>query len=119
VVIENFSAAGKSLGKASVPRVVKSDDEWRALLPEAAFYVTRHEGTERPFSGQYDNHHANGLYRCICCETALFDSGQVDSGTGWRSFRSRSANVSETRCQLLMARTAVSCRRCDAHLGLF
>jgi len=121
VVIENFSTAGKSLGKASVPRVVKSDDEWRALLPEAAFYVTRHEGTERPFSGEYDNHHANGLYRCICCNTALFDSShKFDSGTGWPSFWKpiSNANVSETSdASLLMARTAVSCRRCDAHLG--
>ncbi len=74
VVIENFSAAGKSLGKVTVPRIVKTEDEWRAQLPEDSFYVTRHEGTERPFSGEYDDHHANGLYRCICCDTALFDS---------------------------------------------
>jgi len=121
VVIENFSAAGKSLGKANVPRVVKSEDEWRALLPEAAFYVTRHEGTERPFSGEYDGHHADGLYRCVCCDTALFDSRhRFDSGTGWPSFWKpiSNANVSEIADQsLLMTRTAVECRRCDAHLG--
>ena len=74
VVIENFSAAGKSLGKVTVPRVVKTDEEWRKQLPEDSFYVTRHEGTERPYSGKYNDNHADGLYRCICCDTALFDS---------------------------------------------
>ena len=121
VVIEDFSAAGKSLGKATVPRVEKSEDQWRALLPEAAFYVTRHEGTERPFSGEFDKHHADGLYRCICCDTALFDSRtKFDSGTGWPSFWKpiSNANVSETADgSQMMMRTAVSCKRCDAHLG--
>jgi peptide-methionine (R)-S-oxide reductase len=121
VVIEDFSADGKSLGKATVPRIVKSEDEWRALLPAAAFTVTRHEGTERPFSGEYDANHANGLYRCICCDTALFDSHhKFDSGTGWPSFWKpiSNANVSETSdTSMLMVRTAVSCKRCDAHLG--
>ncbi len=121
VVIENFSAAGKSLGKATVPRVEKSEEEWRALLPEAAFYVTRHEGTERPFSGEYDDNHATGLYRCICCDTALFDSRhKFDSGTGWPSFWKpiSNANVSEIPdASLMMVRTAVACKRCDAHLG--
>ena len=121
VVIENFSADGKSLGKVTVPRIVKTEDQWRALLPEGSFHVARHEGTERPFSGEYDDHHANGLYRCICCETALFDSRhKFDSGTGWPSFWKAisNANVIETAdSSMLMVRTAVSCRRCDAHLG--
>jgi peptide-methionine (R)-S-oxide reductase len=121
VVIENFSAAGKSLGRETVPRVVKSEAEWRALLPQAAYNVTRHEGTERPFSGEYDGHHADGLYRCVCCDTALFDSRhKFDSGTGWPSFWKpiSNANVSEIADgSMMMMRTAVECRRCDAHLG--
>jgi peptide-methionine (R)-S-oxide reductase len=121
VDIENFSAAGKSLGKASVPRVVKTEAEWRALLTEPAFQVTRHEGTERPFSGEYDKHHADGLYRCVCCDTALFDSRhKFDSGTGWPSFWKpiSNVNVGETADgSMMMMRTAVECRRCDAHLG--
>lgn len=121
VVIENFSAAGKSLGKASVPRIVKADEEWRRQLGDDSFVVTRHEGTERPYSGKYNDNHADGIYRCICCETALFDSKtKFESGTGWPSFWKSisSANVREIPDNsLLMQRTAVECARCDAHLG--
>lgn len=121
VVIENYSPAGKSLGKVSVPRVVKADEEWKALLPEDSYYVTRHEGTERPYSGKYNDHHADGLYRCICCETALFDSRtKFESGTGWPSFWKpiSNANVRELPDNSqLMTRTEVACTRCDAHLG--
>ena len=121
VTIENFSRDGKSLGKATVPSIVKTDAEWRKELSEASFNVTRHEGTERPFSGEYNDNHADGLYHCICCDTALFDSRtKFESGTGWPSFWKpiSTANVSEALDNsLMMTRTAVSCRRCDAHLG--
>jgi peptide-methionine (R)-S-oxide reductase len=121
VVIEDFSAAGKSLGKVTVARVVKSDEEWRKQLSPDSFAVTRHEGTERPYSGKYNDNHADGLYRCICCDTALFDSKtKFESGTGWPSFWKpiSSANVSEiVDNSMLMERTAVACKRCDAHLG--
>jgi len=121
VDIENFSAAGKSLGKVTVARVVKSDEEWRKQLSADSFAVTRHEGTERPYSGKYNENHADGIYRCICCETALFDSKtKFESGTGWPSFWKpiSSANVSEiTDNSMMMQRTAVECKRCDAHLG--
>jgi peptide-methionine (R)-S-oxide reductase len=121
VVIENFDAAGRSLGNAKMPKVVKADAEWRQQLSGAAYTVTRHEGTERAFSGEYNDNHADGVYRCICCDTALFDSRtKFESGTGWPSFWKpiSSANVNETADNsLMMQRTAVSCRRCDAHLG--
>ena len=121
VVIEKFSAAGKSLGKETVPRVVKTEAEWRAQLSNDAFVVTRHEGTERPYSGEYNDNHADGLYRCICCDTALFDSKtKFESGTGWPSFWKpiSNSNVHETSDRsMMMERTEVACRRCDAHLG--
>ena len=121
VDIENFSSAGKSLGKTSVARVVKSEEEWRKQLSPESFTVTRHEGTERPYSGKYNENHADGLYRCICCDTALFDSKtKFESGTGWPSFWKpiSSANVSEiVDNSMMMERTAVACKRCDAHLG--
>jgi peptide-methionine (R)-S-oxide reductase len=121
VTIEDFSAAGVSLGKKTVPRVVHGDDEWRKLLPAESYVVTRREGTERPYSGKYNDNHADGLYRCICCGTALFDSrAKFESGTGWPSFWQpiSNANVNESADNALgMMRTAVECRRCDAHLG--
>jgi peptide-methionine (R)-S-oxide reductase len=121
VLIENFSAAGVSQGKVSLARVSKTDEQWRKQLSPAAYQVTRHEGTERPYSGEYNDHHAVGIYRCICCDTALFDSRtKFESGTGWPSFWKviSRLNVSETRdTSLMMVRTAVSCKRCDAHLG--
>jgi len=121
VTIENFSAAGVTQGKVKVARIVRTDDEWRKLLPEDSFYVTRKDGTERPYSGAYNDNHADGLYRCICCDTALFDSRtKFESGTGWPSFWKpiSSSNVNEfADNSLMMVRTAVECRRCDAHLG--
>jgi peptide-methionine (R)-S-oxide reductase len=121
VEIENFSAAGKSLGKVTVARVVKTDEEWRKQLTPESFTVTRHEGTERPYSGAYNDNHADGIYRCICCDTALYDSRtKFESGTGWPSVWKpiSNSNVNETADDsLMMQRTAVSCRRCDAHLG--
>ena len=121
VTLENFDASGKSTGKVKVPRVVKTDAEWRKQLGNDSYYVARQEGTERAYSGEYNDNHADGLYRCICCDTALYDSRtKFESGTGWPSFWKpiSSANVNETTDNsLMMQRTAVSCKRCDAHLG--
>jgi peptide-methionine (R)-S-oxide reductase len=121
VTIEGFAANGKSEGTASLPRVLKSDAEWRAQLSPLAYEVTRHEATERPFSGPLDHTTADGLYACVCCGTVLFDSRtKFDSGTGWPSFYKAIShyNVVETSDRSLgMQRTAVSCKRCEAHLG--
>src|SRR5690606_16433884 len=97
VTIEDFSAAGESRGRITVSSGVKTDDEWRRLLSPDAFQVTRHEGTERPFSGEYNDHHGDGLYRCVCCDTALFDSRtKFESGTGWPSFWKPISNANVT-----------------------
>ncbi len=121
VTIERFAADGRSLGTAPLPRVLKTDAEWRRQLSLLAYAVTRHEGTEPAFSGAYDHNHADGLYACICCATVLFDSRtKYDSGTGWPSFWqpiSRYNVVERGDSSFGMQRTAVSCRRCDAHLG--
>lgn len=121
VSIENFAPSGTSLGTAEVARVVKTDEEWRKQLSKSAYRITRHEGTEAPFSGEYADNHEDGLYRCICCDTALFDSRtKFESGTGWPSFYQpiSRANVVEIQDSTFgMQRTAVACRRCDAHLG--
>jgi peptide-methionine (R)-S-oxide reductase len=120
VAIEEFSAAGKSQGVIHVPKVIKSAEEWRAQLSPLAFNVARQEGTEVAFTGDYANH-AEGLYRCICCDTALYDSQtKYDSGTGWPSFwKAISAHnvVKSADGTFGLQRDAISCRRCDAHLG--
>jgi peptide-methionine (R)-S-oxide reductase len=121
VPIEQFAASGKSLGVVQVDKIVKTDAQWRAQLSPAAFYVTRQAGTERAFTGEYAHSKANGLYRCICCDTALYDSStKFESGTGWPSFWqaiSRSNIVKTTDRSFGMERDAISCRLCDAHLG--
>jgi peptide-methionine (R)-S-oxide reductase len=121
VTIEDFSADGRRQGTASIAKIAKSDAEWRAQLSPLAYDVTRRAGTEAPFSGAYASNHADGLYRCICCDTALFDSKtKFESGTGWPSFYRVIShyNVNEERdFSLGMLRQAVACRRCDAHLG--
>ncbi|MDP9087505.1 MAG: peptide-methionine (R)-S-oxide reductase MsrB [Pseudomonadota bacterium] len=121
VTIENFSAAGKSLGTSRVEKVIKTDAEWQALLSPLAYRVARQGGTETAFSGEYDKNHADGIYHCVCCDTALYDSKtKFESGTGWPSFWQpiSAANVLKSSDRSLgMARDAISCRRCDAHLG--
>ena len=121
ISIEQFSAAGKSEGLVQVDKVVKTDVQWRAQLSAAAFYVARQAGTEVPFSGEYDHNKADGLYRCICCDTALYDSHtKFDSGTGWPSFWRAISKVNVVKTadhSFGMERDAISCRLCDAHLG--
>ena len=121
ISIENFSAAGKSEGVVRVAQVIKTEAEWRKQLVGLAFNVTRHAGTEAPFTGKYWNNHAKGIYRCICCDTALFDAKtKFESGTGWPSFWQpiSTMNVAQSADDSLgMQRDAISCHRCDAHLG--
>lgn len=121
VEIVDFSPDGKALGKHAREKLVKTEAEWRAQLSPLAFDVTRHAGTERAFTGPGWDNHADGLYRCVCCGTALFDSrSKFNSGTGWPSFFKpiTRENIVESRDRSLWdERTAVSCALCDAHLG--
>jgi peptide-methionine (R)-S-oxide reductase len=121
VRIAEFDANGNKTGVTEVDKIVKTDAEWRKQLDAEQFDVTRKEGTERAGSGKYAYSHADGLYRCICCNTVLFDSKtKFESGTGWPSFYQPLAkeNVVEvTDRSFGMERTKVSCARCDAHLG--
>jgi peptide-methionine (R)-S-oxide reductase len=121
VTIVRFSDSGQRLEKVRVMQVVKSDDEWRKQLSPNAFQITRQADTEIAYSGRYWNLHDKGIYRCICCDNALFNSvTKFESGTGWPSFWEPIAkeNVIEIRdMSLAMERIAVSCKQCDAHLG--
>jgi peptide-methionine (R)-S-oxide reductase len=121
VSIENFSADGKSEGIARVAKVVKTDAQWRAQLSTLAYSVTRRAATEVAFSGEYASNHADGIYRCICCDTALYESRtKFESGTGWPSFWQPISSLNVVKSAdstFAMQRDAISCRRCDAHLG--
>lgn len=102
-------------------KVNKTDEQWRAILSPEAFYVTRQKGTERAFTGQYWDHRARGIYRCVCCNTALFASDtKFDAGCGWPSYFEPldPQNVREQSDHSHgMIRTEVLCNVCDAHLG--
>jgi peptide-methionine (R)-S-oxide reductase len=121
VTIVQFSDDGNRLQKVKVPKVVKSEAEWRKQLSPDEFEVARHAGTERAYGGRYWDLHDKGLFRCICCDNALFTSAtKFDSGTGWPSFWQPIAdeNVRTDRdLSYGMIRDAVSCTQCDAHLG--
>jgi len=121
VKIIQFADSGKKIGSALVKKVHKTDAEWQQQLKPIQFQVTRKEGTERAFTGEYFNLHDKGLYRCICCDNALFSSEtKFESGTGWPSFWAPIANENvRTSNDLSLGepRTAVSCTECDAHLG--
>jgi peptide-methionine (R)-S-oxide reductase len=95
--------------------------KWRERLTPEQYAVTREGATERAFSGIYWDNHAEGVYRCVCCDAPLFDSStKFDSGTGWPSFTEPAgAEGVESRTDTShgMVRTEVVCRSCGAHLG--
>jgi len=103
------------------PRQTKSDDEWRSQLNPEQYRVTREKGTEPAFTGEYVDCKQAGVYRCVCCGNALFESStKFESGTGWPSFWApagvEAVSTEEDR-SLFMRRTEVVCAECDAHLG--
>jgi peptide-methionine (R)-S-oxide reductase len=121
VTVVLFSDSGQRLKKVQIAKVIKTTDEWRKQLPSGVFDITRNADTEIAFTGKYWNLHDQGIYRCICCDNALFDSAtKFESGTGWPSFWAPIAaeNAIEIRDTTFgMVRTAVACTECDAHLG--
>jgi peptide-methionine (R)-S-oxide reductase len=121
VTIVLFSDSGQRLKQVRIAQVIKTAAEWRKQLPSGVFDITRNADTEIAFSGKYWNLHGKGLYRCICCDNALFDSAtKFESGTGWPSFWAPIAaeNVTEIRdTNFGMVRTAIACTECAAHLG--
>jgi len=119
--IVQFDAAGVRTGVVEMEKVEKPLSEWKKQLTPEQFAIARQAATERPGTGKYANNHDDGLYHCVCCDTALFDSKtKFESGTGWPSFWQPIAkeNVrTQLDTSLGMARDEVLCSRCDAHLG--
>jgi methionine-R-sulfoxide reductase len=116
--IENFVTNGNPVADQ---RVVKTGAQWRALLPDDVYNVTRNAGTEPPFSSPMCTHFEAGVYACACCDTLLFDSTEkFDSGTGWPSFTqpikpNTVAYFSDDSISRM--RVEITCNICDAHLG--
>jgi peptide-methionine (R)-S-oxide reductase len=107
-------------------KIKKTDSEWQALLKDKgseplAFHVTRHETTERAFSGKWNANQTKGVYTCICCDKPLFKSEtKFDAGCGWPSFfqpLDQAAVGTQSDSKLWQPRTEVHCADCGAHLG--
>lgn len=121
VSVKVFNRQGQLVGPIVVPRVQKSDADWRAQLTPEQFRVARGQGTERPFCGTLLDNKQHGVYACVCCGLPLFSStAKFESGTGWPSFFQPIADenvVEETDSSHGMVRVEILCARCDGHLG--
>lgn len=120
IFLSMTSCAQNPQGNA-VGRVDRPNSHWKTVLTPLQYEVTREKGTERAFTGAYWNTKSDGIYQCVCCGLALFDSKtKFDSGTGWPSYWQpvSKVNVREVRdVSHGMVRTEAVCARCDAHLG--
>jgi peptide-methionine (R)-S-oxide reductase len=121
VTLVNFSNDGANLGPQTAAKIVKTDGEWYRQLGANSFNIARRADTEIPYSGVSWKEHRRGVYRCLCCDTALFSSEtKFDSGTGWPSFWAPIAKeniVEKPDTSLGIERTEIQCVRCEAHLG--
>lgn len=102
-------------------KIKKTEAEWKAELTPEQYRIARQKGTERAFTGEYNENKSTGKYHCVCCGAELFNSNEkYDSGSGWPSFWdvADNENVGENRDATHgMIRTEVVCSNCDAHLG--
>lgn len=121
VRITLFSRDGNPQRVVAIRSVIRSDRDWQRDLTAEEFAITRRKGTEFAFANRYWNCHDSGMYRCVCCGTALFRSqDKFDSGTGWPSFAAPCAQTNiQTKVDFSYSieRIEVLCRKCEAHLG--
>jgi len=117
--IEVYDAATNSVVQSQ--KVEKTEEQWKKILTALQYDVTRQQGTERPFTGEYVDNHRKGVYKCACCGLDLFSSDdKFESGTGWPSFTRpiNKLNIAYIKDDsLFMSRIEVRCPRCGAHLG--
>ena len=121
VKVKVFNAKGELVGPIEMPKVVKTDEQWKAQLTADQYKIARAKGTERAFCGNLLDNHLKGVYSCVCCGLPLFSSeGKFNSGTGWPSFFQPVAaeNVIEhVDSSYGMERREILCPRCEGHLG--
>ena len=100
---------------------MSNNEKWREKLTDEEYRICREKGTERPFTGKYNAHKADGMYLCKCCGEALFDSStKFDSGSGWPSFYQAKDELAVTEHvdnTLGMRRVEITCHKCGCHLG--
>lgn len=102
-------------------KVKKTEEQWQKELTPEQYRVTREKGTERPFTGKYNENKEKGKYICVCCGNELFSSDtKFESGTGWPSFwdpaKRENIKMDEDNSRGV-TRTEVMCDKCGAHLG--
>jgi methionine-R-sulfoxide reductase len=119
--VKVFNHRGELVGPLDLPRVEKSDAQWRAQLTADQYTIARGKGTEAPFCGTLLDNKREGVYACVCCALPLFASNaKFNSGTGWPSFFQPVAPENVTThddSSFGMVRTEILCARCDCHLG--
>jgi len=116
--IEDFVKKGVP---APENKVIKTEEEWKKLLSDDVFFITRQSGTEHAFSSEMCSRFEPGIYACTCCGTLLFDASEkFDSQSGWPSFTQplkENAIAYTADTTHMMTRIEVTCNCCDAHLG--
>lgn len=111
----------KDVYTKGMPKVIKTEEEWKKILPPETYAITRQAGTERAFCGAFYDHKKKGIYLCVCCQLPLFSSNsKFDSGTGWPSFFQpvmKDHVMEKVDNSYGMRRVEINCARCDSHLG--
>ena len=114
------SQISKTNNQTRKETIVKTEEEWKAILTPEQFHVLRQKGTERAFTGKYYKNNESGVYYCAACDNPLFKSDtKYESGSGWPSFYEPISGgiATDTDNSHGMARTEVHCARCGGHLG--
>ncbi len=114
-------AVASTQKEPAVEKVTHTEEEWKKILTPEQYRVLRQKGTERAFTGEYENNHAKGVYKCAACGAVLFKSdAKFDSGCGWPAFftpLAKGAVVETFDDSFGMRRTEITCARCGGHLG--
>ena len=120
IASRTFSDSDMPAGSGKIVKIVKTKEEWRAILTPEEFDILREEGTEEAHSSPLNEEKRKGTYVCAGCALPLFTSDmKYDSGTGWPSFYTTLPGAVETKrdWKLILPRTEYHCARCGGHQG--